>query len=197
MILCQGSRCDRHVGTGVYITSAQTWGNTLRTAIEGMGLWWEAEGHMLRHATGMTEKPKKVCLNWPGAKGMRTASHIATSPPSPQITHEYSHWLPDSSSCMSSSPGDCSVSTTGSSPQMVISSVWPARTISCAPRYHGNDQAKLASHAQHRSASVTYRRVTPHNAGGGCPFVVRLFPAQEVDKVRPRTWKTSTVEFGF
>lgn len=149
----------------VCTTGAQTWQSMLSEGVvHGMSPVTRDGDVCSTRPNAMKDGTREVCFR-PGSQCIRTASHIATSPPSPHSTHEYSHWLPDSSSCISSSPGDCSVSTrTGSSPQIVISSVWPARTVSYGPSCRARlGKADVYVRGVSRSLSVTHRRATPHN----------------------------------
>ena len=115
-----------------------------------------------------------------GATRARTESHIATSPPSPHMTHEYSHWLPDSSSCWLSRSVPPAPLCASSSPLATISKAWPARTRSCAAQ----QRLSAAVNSQPLLAAA-YRVVATHEVSIGDPLVVRFFPAQKMDEVGP------------
>ena len=79
-----------------------------------------------------THHPPRPTLDWPRQSMWYTrghASHMTTSPPSPHMMHEYSHWLPSSSAAIAESHS--------SSPPAAVSSAGSA-AAAAAPSAFGD-----------------------------------------------------------
>ena len=146
-----------------------------------------------------THHPPRPTLDWPRQSMWYTrghASHMTTSPPSPHMMHEYSHWLPSSSAAIaeshSSSP-PAAVSSAGSAAAAAAPSAFGDVTSSdpaaAAGSSGGGGSGSCTSYGIRRSAANQSSCLQGHKSccspGAGKALRVRALPALEVQAVRP------------